>query len=77
VEVIAGDEVLDASGELAALSAGLRVLPSGCTSPDCAITWDGADALQMDRLVLRYRLLPGLTWSDGDAIDCLRFGIFL
>jgi peptide/nickel transport system substrate-binding protein len=65
VEVIAGDEVLDASGELAALSAGVRVLPSGCTSPDCAVAWDGASPLQMDRLVLRYRLLPGLTWSDG------------
>jgi peptide/nickel transport system substrate-binding protein len=65
VDVLPGDEVVDASGELAALSAGLRVLPSGCTDPDCAITWDGSDALQMDRLVLRYRMLPGLTWSDG------------
>ncbi|HSV85075.1 MAG TPA: ABC transporter substrate-binding protein, partial [Levilinea sp.] len=65
VEVFAGDEVVDASGELAALDAGVRVLPSGCSSPGCAITWDGSTPLQIDRLVLRYRLLPGLTWSDG------------
>jgi peptide/nickel transport system substrate-binding protein len=65
VEVAAGDEVLDETGELVALNAGVRVLPSGCSGPDCAVTWDGSSPLQMDRLVLRYRLLPGLTWSDG------------
>jgi len=65
VDVIAGDEVLDISGELVALNAGVRVLPGGCFSPECALTWDGSSPLQMDRLTLRYRLLPGLTWSDG------------
>ncbi|MEN4041300.1 MAG: ABC transporter substrate-binding protein [Anaerolineaceae bacterium] len=65
LDVFAGDEVLDAAGELVALAAGVRVLPSGCTSLDCVVTWDGSSPLQMDRLVLRYRLLPGLTWSDG------------
>jgi peptide/nickel transport system substrate-binding protein len=68
VEVAAGDEVLDDTGELVALNAGVRVLPSGCSGPDCAVSWDGSSPLQMDRLVLRYRLLPGLTWSDGTAL---------
>jgi peptide/nickel transport system substrate-binding protein len=65
VDVSAGDEVLDSAGELVALEAGVQIKPSGCTSMDCVVTWDGSTPLQMDRLALTYRLLPDLTWSDG------------
>jgi peptide/nickel transport system substrate-binding protein len=68
VDLVAGDEVLNAAGELVALEAGVQVLPSGCTSSDCAIAWDGSAPLQVDRLTLRYRLLAGLTWSDGTPL---------
>lgn len=65
VTVRAGDTVINAEGNLVALEAGARVLPSGCTSPDCAVTWDGSSELQMDQLVVNFKLLSGLTWSDG------------
>ena len=61
----AGDEVVDAKGDLAALTAGTTVLPSGCTSADCATAWDGSGPLKMDQLKLTYKLLPDLKWSDG------------
>lgn len=65
VDVKAGDTVINANGELVALGAGVSVLPAGCTGPDCAVQWDGASALQMERLVVEFQLLPGITWSDG------------
>ena len=68
VTVSAGTAVLDADGNLASLKAGTRVLPSGCTRPNCAITWDGTSELSMDQLVVTFRLLPNLLWSDGTPL---------
>ena len=65
VDVQKGDLVIDLSGNLVALQAGVQVQPAGCKSNDCALSWDGENALQMDQLVLQYHLLPGITWSDG------------
>ncbi|HTX78601.1 MAG TPA: hypothetical protein VMC62_02985, partial [Longilinea sp.] len=60
--VKAGDLVVDANGDLVSLAKGTTVLPSGCTSSSCGVTWDGQSALTMDRMVVTYRLLAGLTW---------------
>lgn len=68
VPVQAGDMVVDAGGALISLVKGARVLPSGCSGAACAIEWDGVSALQMDRMVVDFRLLPGLTWSDGQPL---------
>ncbi len=65
VDVQGGEEVVDANGSLVTLTAGTQVLPSGCSGPECALTWDGVSAFKMDHLTLTYSLLPGLTWSDG------------
>ncbi|HEX9018907.1 MAG TPA: peptide ABC transporter substrate-binding protein [Anaerolineaceae bacterium] len=65
VAVKAGDQVVDASGNLVALQKGTTVLPSGCSGPDCAKAWDGTSELQMDQLSVSFKLLPGLKWSDG------------
>jgi peptide/nickel transport system substrate-binding protein len=68
VEVKAGQEVVNASGNLAVLEAGLQVFPAGCESSACAIAWDGQSALQMDQQILRFRLKSGILWSDGAAL---------
>lgn len=68
VPVQAGDVVVDAGGALISLAKGARVLPSGCSGAACAIEWDGVSALQMDRMVVDFRLLPGLKWSDGQPL---------
>jgi len=65
VGVKAGDEVVDADGNLAELGEGTRVYPSGCNSTDCAVTYDGQSELLMDQLKVSFKLLDGLTWSDG------------
>lgn len=68
VSVRAGDQVVNVYGELIVLQSGAQVFPSGCTSPSCAITWDGATEIQMDQPVVNFVLIDKLTWSDGQAV---------
>ncbi len=65
VSVYVGDEVVDADGVPVTLAPGVRVRPAGCRSADCAIVYDGRGEIQMDQMVVDFRLRPGLTWSDG------------
>lgn len=68
VTVEPGDEIVDAEGNLSVLAEGVRYLPSGCVSPDCALAWDGKATVQMDALTLTFRLLPNLKWADGKPL---------
>ncbi len=65
VNVEVGQTVVDAYGELVVLRTGVTVRPSGCRDSSCTLTWDGVSPLQMDRMVLNFHLVDGLTWSDG------------
>ena len=68
VAVQAGDEIVDADGNLSSLASGVKYLPSGCSSADCAVPWDGKAAVQMDQLSATFKLKPGITWSDGQPL---------
>jgi peptide/nickel transport system substrate-binding protein len=68
VNVAAGDVVVDSDGNLATLAKGINVRPSGCTGADCAVSWDGKSKLTMDQLSVTFKLLPGITWSDGQHL---------
>ena len=65
VDVAAGDTVVNDVGDPVALAAGEKVRPAGCRSADCAVEYDGTSALQMDQMVVTFKMLPGLLWSDG------------
>ncbi len=66
--VKAGDLIVDAKGNLANLEQGVDYRPTGCTATACAQTYSGSDPIQMDQLVLRFKLIPGLQWSDGTPL---------
>jgi peptide/nickel transport system substrate-binding protein len=68
VAVKAGDEVVNVTGALEYLTSGSRVLPSGCYSPDCAVSWDGSSPLQMDQMSVTFKLKAGIVWSDGEPL---------
>ena len=68
VEVNEGDEVFNSAGEPVRLQAGVEVFPAGCTSPQCAVNWDGVSPLRMDFITAEYELIPGLKWSDGQPL---------
>ena len=64
----AGDVVVDSSGAVVTLDAGVRIRPSGCRSDSCAINYDGSSRIQMDQMVATFVLLEGLTWTDGEPL---------
>ena len=63
-----GDEVVDASGTPVTLAPGVKVHPAGCRSDTCAVEYDGKSEIQMDQMQVTFRLLPNLTWSDGEPL---------
>ncbi len=68
VSVTAGSKVVDANGNLTALSTGTQVRPASCRTDGCVITYDGVTALQMDQMIVTFKLRPDITWSDGTPL---------
>jgi len=66
--VQAGSQVIAADGSLVPLSESLRVRPAGCRKDECAITYDGVGSIEMDQMVVTFRMRPDLTWSDGTPL---------
>ncbi|GAB4502181.1 MAG: peptide ABC transporter substrate-binding protein [Anaerolineales bacterium] len=65
VKVKRGDAVVDINGQPVALDTGVTIFPSGCNDLACALRFDGQTELQLDQMVVTFRLKPGLLWSDG------------
>ncbi len=64
VDVKAGDEVYDASGNVITLTVGSKVKDS--TGAD--VTYDGKSPLKMKQLVVTYDWISGLVFSDGKPL---------
>ena len=69
VPVAVGAPVVDASGILVKLGEGVLYRPAGCKDVSCALAYTGKDPVQMDQLVVQYKLRPGLQWSDGAPLS--------
>ncbi|MBL8101418.1 MAG: peptide ABC transporter substrate-binding protein [Anaerolineales bacterium] len=63
-----GGQVVDAAGNLVSLAEGVRIHPAGCRNDDCIITYDGTTSIEMDQMVVTFRLRPDLTWADGTPL---------
>jgi peptide/nickel transport system substrate-binding protein len=68
LSVAPGNIIEDSSGELVALKEGVVYLPAGCEGINCAVGYTGSDPVQIDQMVVRFRLRPGVLWSDGNPI---------
>jgi peptide/nickel transport system substrate-binding protein len=66
--VTAGDLVANSEGDVVALAKGVKVFPAGCTSNECVTEWDGASDLQVSQMVVKFKLLADLKWSDGQPL---------
>jgi peptide/nickel transport system substrate-binding protein len=66
--VYVGDEVVDATNTPVTLQVGTKIHPAGCRDDSCAIEYDGKGEVQMDQMQVTFRMLPGLTWSDGQPL---------
>jgi peptide/nickel transport system substrate-binding protein len=67
VSVSEGDAIVDADGNTAELAAGMMVKPAGCLTADCAVEYTGG-SFEMDQMVVEFKLLADLKWSDGSAL---------
>ena len=65
ITVSEGDTIVDADGNVVLLAAGTVLRPFGCRQDSCEITYDGSSEIQMDQLVVTFKMLEGLLWSDG------------
>jgi len=63
-----GGQIVDADGNLVLLKQGTRIRPAGCRGDDCVITYDGTTPLEMDQMIVTFRLRPDLTWADGTPL---------
>lgn len=69
VSVEPGARIADAQGDLVVLAEGVAYRPAGCASPGCTQVYAGTDSISLDQMVVRFRLKPGLLWSDGAALS--------
>jgi peptide/nickel transport system substrate-binding protein len=87
VPVAEGDTVVNDAAEIATLTAttadaeGTKVRPAGCRSTDCAVEYDGTNVTEMDQMVVTFKLLSGLLWSDGTPLttadSVYSFGLYM
>lgn len=63
-----GDLVANTEGDLVALEKGVTVFQDGCTTSSCATPWDGTSAISLSQMVVKFKLLDGLKWSDGQPL---------
>jgi peptide/nickel transport system substrate-binding protein len=68
VQVNPGDLIVDSSGNPVNLEAGVAYRPSGCTELACEQSYSGDQPVTMDQLVLEFKLLHGIEWSDGTPL---------
>jgi len=64
-----GELIVDKDGALATLREGVAFYPAGCHDLACAQVYSGSDPVNMDQLAVRFRLKPGITWSDGAPLS--------
>jgi peptide/nickel transport system substrate-binding protein len=68
VQVAFGDLMVDRSGNLVNLDAGVEYRPSGCDDFTCTQSYSGDQPVTMDQWILDFKLLPDLQWSDGTPL---------
>lgn len=68
VQVLPGEPIVNAAGQLTRLVKGTRYRPAGCREADCEVSYQGSTRAEVDQLVIDFRLLPDVLWSDGEPL---------
>ena len=68
MQTVSNTLVAASDGHLTNLGEGVAYLPSGCNQPDCAQTYPGNGVVNLDQLVVRFKLRSGVRWSDGTPL---------
>ena len=68
VPVKVGQPILDAAGKVVYLAEGTQIEHAVNYSLDNPVTWNSEQEYQMNQFTVTFKLLPGLKWSDGEAL---------
>ena len=68
VQLVPGDWLLDKDGKLTTLDEGVAYYPTNCNDLACAQIYSGGEPVTMDHMVVRFKLKPGILWSDGTPL---------
>ncbi len=68
VQVSPGDLIVDSTGNVVNLQAGVDYRPSGCKDVSCAQKYAGDQPVQMDQWIMDFKMLSGIQWSDGTPL---------
>lgn len=63
-----GDLVMNTDGDVVLLDAGVNFFPPGCNELACAQRYNGTDEIEMDQMVVTFRIKPDILWSDGQPL---------
>jgi peptide/nickel transport system substrate-binding protein len=68
VEVLPGERMVDAHGNITILASGVEYRPAGCTSSDCWEIFESQPSIELDQVVVTFQIRSGLVWSDGSPL---------
>jgi len=63
-----GNLIADVNKNLVVLEEGVTYYPAGCADRNCAVTYTGQEAVNIDQVVVQFKLIDGLLWSDGTPL---------
>jgi len=68
IPVRVGQPVVDAAGKVVYLAEGTQIEHAVDLSIQNPVTWNFEQEYQMNQFAITFKLLPGLKWSDGEAL---------
>jgi peptide/nickel transport system substrate-binding protein len=68
VSVTRGDLIVNTDHEVVLLDAGAEYFPPGCNDLSCAQRYSGSGEVEMDQMVVTFRILPDILWSDRQPL---------
>jgi peptide/nickel transport system substrate-binding protein len=63
-----GDLVVNTDDEVVLLDAGVSFFPAGCRDLACSQRYSGSGEVEMDQMVVTFRMKPEVLWSDGQPV---------
>lgn len=69
VEIQPGEVIVNTWGNVVKLEEGVSYFPSGCQDFSCVQSFAGLEPVMLDRQVIRYTLIQGVSWSDGSVLS--------
>lgn len=60
-----GDLIVNTADEVVLLDAGAEFFPAGCNDLACAERYSGSGEVELDQMVVTFRINPEVRWSDG------------